>query len=155
GEVNKGISGFGADARFGPPGSPFADRFFAATIYNNTIYQLKADRSCTPFVTFNGKPWAEPVGLAFSADGQRMLVSVSRGSTFGSAKAEGAILSVAANGTVDAKPVAEGFARPMGIARAPVILGEQKSRGAEGKWAWALLRLRGYTPAGAAVYWCD
>ena len=123
GDANKGVSGFGADARFGPPGSPFADRFFAATLYNNTIYQLKADGSCTPFVTFDGKPWAEPAGLAFSADGQRMLISVSKGSTFGAAKAEGAILSVAADGTVDAKPVAEGFARPMGIARAPASFG--------------------------------
>jgi hypothetical protein len=123
GDANKGISGFGADARFGSPGGPFADRFFAATIYNNTIYQLKADGSCTPFVTFAGKPWAEPAGLAFSADGQRMLVSVSKGGTLGAAKAEGAILSVAADGTVDAKPVAEGFARPMGIARAPASFG--------------------------------
>src|SRR5262249_26868993 len=30
---------------------------------------------------------------------------------------------VAADGTVDAKPVAEGFARPMGIARAPASFG--------------------------------
>ena len=125
GDVNNGISGFGADARFGPQGSPFADRFFAATLYNNTIYQLKADGSCTPFVTFDGKPWGEPAGLAFSADGQRMLVTVAKGNTLTStsAKAEGAVLSIAADGAVDKKPVVEGLSRPMGIVHAPASFG--------------------------------
>jgi hypothetical protein len=123
GTANNGVSGFGADARFGPQGSPFANRFFSATIYNNTVYQLKADGSCTPFVTFDGNPWAEPAGIAFSADGQRMLVSVTKGNTLASTKAEGAILSVAADGVVDQKPVAEGFARPMGMSRAPASFG--------------------------------
>lgn len=123
GDVNKGISGLGADARFGPEGSPFANRFFGATIYNNTIYQLTADGSCTPFVTFDGKPWGEPAGLAFSADGQRMLETVTKGNTLGSAKPEGAVLSVAADSTVDKKPVVEGLSRPMGIVRAPASLG--------------------------------
>jgi hypothetical protein len=124
GTVHNGISGFGADARFGPANSPFADRFFAATIFNNTIYQVKADGSCTPFVTFDGKPWAEPLGIAFSTDSQRMLVSVAKGTTLSaSAKAEGAIVSVATDGTIDPKPVAEGFARPTGITRAPASFG--------------------------------
>ena len=121
--MNNGISGFGADARFGPQGSPFANRFFAATLYNNTIYQLKADGSCTPFVTFDGKPWGEPGGLAFSADGQRMFVTVTKGNSLGSTKAEGAVLSVAADGMVDKEPVVEGLTRPMGMVRAPESFG--------------------------------
>jgi hypothetical protein len=53
-----------------------------------------------------------------------MLVRVAKGTTLVAAgKAEGAILSVAADGTVEAKPVAEGFARPTGIARAPASFG--------------------------------
>jgi hypothetical protein len=123
GNMNKGVSGFGADARFGPEGSPFANRFFGATIYNNTIYQLTADGGCTPFVTFDGKPWREPAGLAFSADGQRMLATVTKGNTLGSAKPEGAVVSVAADGTVDKKPAVEGLSRPMGMARAPATFG--------------------------------
>jgi sugar lactone lactonase YvrE len=121
--MNKGVSGFGADARFGPEGSPFANRFFGATIYNNTIYQLTADGGCTPFVTFDGKPWGEPAGLAFSADGQRMFVTVTKGNTLGSAEPEGAVVSIAADGTVDKKPVVEGLSRPMGMARAPASFG--------------------------------
>lgn len=123
GEVNNGISGFGADARFGPAGSPFADRFFAATIYNNTIYQLTGDGSCTPFVTFDGKPWGEPAGFTFSADGQHMLVTVTKGNTLAATEAEGGVLRVAADGTVDEKPVVEGLTRPMGIVHAPASFG--------------------------------
>lgn len=123
GTVNNGVSGFGADARFGPVGSPFANRFFAATIFNNAIYQLQADGSCTPFVVFDGKPWSEPAGIAFSADGQHMLVSVTKGNSLGAAKTEGAILSVAADGKVDPRPVAEGFSRPMGMVHAPPSFG--------------------------------
>ena len=122
GEVNKGISGFGADARFGPDGSPFADRFFAATLFNNTIYQLTPDGSCTPFVTLDGKPWGSPGGLAFSADGQRMLVSVTQGNSLEVAQGAGAIISIAADGAVDDKPVVAGLTRPMGIALAPESL---------------------------------
>ncbi len=123
GTTNNGVSGFGADARFGPPGSPFANRFFAATIFNNAIYQMQADGSCTPFVIFDGKPWGEPAAITFSADGQRMLVSVTKGNSLASAKAEGAIVSVTADGKVDPKPIAEGLSRPMGMDWAPASFG--------------------------------
>ena len=119
GDVNQGISGFGADARFGPDGSPFANRFFAVTLFNNTIYQLTPDGKCTPFVTLDGKPWGAPGGLAFSADGQRLLVSVTKGGALEVKEGAGAVLSIAADGAVDDEPVVEGLARPMGIARAP------------------------------------
>ena len=100
GEVNQGISGFGADARFGPDGSPFANRFFAVTLFNNTIYQLTPDGKCSPFVTLDGKPWGAPGGLAFSADGQRLLVSVTKGGALEGMEGNGAVLSIAADGTV-------------------------------------------------------
>ena len=124
GDANKGVSGFGVDARFGPVGSPFANTFFAATLYNNTVYQMTADGKCTPFVILDGKPWGSPTGIAFSADGQQMFVTAMQGSLLDAPVAGGgAILSVSANGKVAEKPVVEGLARPMGISRAPASLG--------------------------------
>jgi hypothetical protein len=59
--------------------------------------------------------------LAFTADGQRMLVAVSRGAFDITSTAEpaGAILQVAADGTIDAPPLFAGAGRPMGMAYAP------------------------------------
>ncbi len=120
GGINQGISGFGVDARFGPEGSPFARRFFAVTAYNNTIYQMTPDGRCTPFVTFDGKPWGSPTGLGFSADGEAMLVAVSRGSILeASSEGGGAIVRVLPDGKVEEKPVVEGLNRPMGLVLAP------------------------------------
>ena len=99
GSVNGGVPSAGIEARFGPPGTPFADRFFSITIGNNTIYQTTADGMCSPFATFDGGPW----GLAFSPDGSRVLVAVREGALreppAPSAKAR--IVSVTADGVVD------------------------------------------------------
>lgn len=118
GSANEGVSGFGVDARFGPPDSPFAGSFYAATAYNNTIYRVTADGSCAPFVTLSG--WAAPAGIAFTADRQSMLVSVTRGGLLEPPqKGEGAILRVHPNGQVDEMPVVTGLTRPIGLAIAP------------------------------------
>lgn len=101
GTVNTGTSGAGVEARFGPPGSPFANKFYALTAFNNTIYQVTADGQCTPFVTLEGAPF----GLVFPADGKSMLVSVSRGGLADMSKG-GAIVRVSPDGKVDEKPVA-------------------------------------------------
>ncbi len=124
GKTNKGVSGFGADARFGPAGSPFADRFFAVAAFNNTIYQVTADNSCSPFVTFDGAVTGAPLALAFSDDGKSMLVTLKKGGildppTVGS----GAVIRVRPDGTVDKKPVVEGLAQPMGMTIAPASFG--------------------------------
>jgi hypothetical protein len=124
GNVNQGISGFGVDARFGPPGSPFANKFFAITAYNSTIYQMTADGVCSPFITFDGEPWGSPTGLEFSADGQAMLVAVTQGSLLAPpAAGAGAVVRVSPEGRVEEKPVVQGLTRPMGIARAPATFG--------------------------------
>lgn len=118
GSANEGVSGFGVDARFGPPGSPFAASFFAVTAYNDTIYRVTADGGCAPLVTLTG--WAAPAGLAFSPDGQSMLVSVTRGSLLDPPqKGQGAILRVHPDGRVDKMPVVTGLTRPIGLAFAP------------------------------------
>ena len=100
GTANKGVSGAGVEARFGPAGSPFANKFYALTAFNNTIYQVTADGQCSPFVTLE----AAPFGLTFPPDGQSMLVSVSRGGVADMSKG-GAILRVSSDGKVEENPV--------------------------------------------------
>ncbi len=120
GTINAGVSGFGVDARFGPDGSAFADRFFAITAFNNSIYQVSVDNTCSPFVTFDSTINGAPMGLAFSADGQSMLVSLRRGGIIEPPSEEsGLVVRVSPDGTVDEQPVVEGLSQPMGIMRAP------------------------------------
>lgn len=98
GTVSGGAGAAGIEARFGPVGSPFANRFFSITIANNTIYQTTADGACKPFVTFDGSPW----GLAFTADGSRMLVTVRKGASgLGGKATSGVIQAVRADGMID------------------------------------------------------
>jgi hypothetical protein len=109
-------SGFGVDARFGPAGSPFADRFFALAAYNNTIYQVNAARECSVFVTFDGALAGAPMGLTFAADGQTMLVTLKPGGFLApSAPGSGLVIRVYPDGRVDPTPVASGFTLPGGI----------------------------------------
>jgi len=120
GNTNAGVSGFGVDARFGPDGSAFADRFFAITAFNNSIYQVSADNTCSPFVTFDGTINGAPMGLAFSADGQSMLVTLKAGGILEPpSEGSGMVVRVSSDGAVDEKPVVEGLFQPMGIMRAP------------------------------------
>lgn len=124
GTVNQGISGLGVDARFGPAGTPFADRFFAAAAFNNTIYQVRPDHTCSPFVTFTGALAGAPMGLAFSGDGQWLLVTLRKGGILDPPNAgDGVVVRVSAAGVVDAKPVVVGLLQPMGIMVAPADFG--------------------------------
>ena len=117
----KKIPGYGLDGRFGPPGSPFADRFFVITIYNDAIYQVTSDGKCTPFVVFDGKQMSAPTMMTFSADGQWMLVAVSIGAYDITSKQaqQGAIVRISAAGKVAAQPLYRGPGRPMGMDFAP------------------------------------
>ena len=108
----------GLDARFGPPGSPFANQLFAITIRNATLYRITADGTCSPLASFDGPPWGRTSRFAFSADGSRILVAVSRSAqpqaaprpaNTPPAPPTGAIVAVAADGKVDEKPVYEGL----------------------------------------------
>lgn len=103
GTVHEGLAAGGVEARFGPDGSPFANRFFSVLHWNNTIYQTTADGKCTPFATFDGAPFA----VAFTNDGSRMLVAKKPTAT-GTPAPPGArawIVSVAPDGTIDKTPV--------------------------------------------------
>lgn len=117
----KKVSGFGLDARFGPPDSPFAGKLFAVTILNGAIYQVTPTGECTLFVVFDGQPYSAPTMIAFAPDGQSMLVSVSRGpfDITSTAAPTGAIVRVSPDGKVEDKPVFEGTGKPMGMDFAP------------------------------------
>lgn len=127
GEVEGGIPGGGLDARFGPANTSFAGKLYAVTIFNATVYQMTPDGACTPFVTLNGY---RPFGIAFSANGTRMLVAagaaVGAPVPFGVSPPAptGAILAIGPNGVVDTIPIVEGVARPWGLAVAPGNIGQ-------------------------------
>lgn len=124
GTTNGGVSGFGVDARFGPDGSAFADRFFAVAAFNNTIYQVSADNTCSPFVTFDGVVTGAPMALAFAADGKSMLVTLKKGGILEPpAEGSGIVVRVSPEGKVDEKPVVKGLFQPMGIMVAPANFG--------------------------------
>jgi hypothetical protein len=117
----KKVSGFGLDAHFGPPGSPFANRQFVIPIDNNAIYPVTADGQCTPCVVFDAKRYSAPAMLTFAADGQSMLVSVSEGEfDITSTRVQrGVIVSVSPAGKIADAPLFSGVARPMGMDFAP------------------------------------
>ena len=122
----KKVSGFGLDARFGPHGSPFANKLYVVTILNNAIYQVTADGQCVPFVVFDDSGYSAPATVTFTPNGQRMLVSVSVG-TFDITSLEqprGAIVSVSAAGRIDDKPLYSGAGKPMGMSYAPAEFGD-------------------------------
>jgi len=113
---NSGTPAVGIEGRFGPEGSPFAGKFFAATAENSTVYRVTTDRQCTPFVTLDQQKWGQASGLEFSPDGQYMLVS-----TLG----KGTIVRVRADGVVDAQPLVR-TSSPInffGMAHAPAGFG--------------------------------
>ncbi len=122
GTIGNGVPGLGADARFGPPGTPFADRFFAALLLNYFVYQLTANGACTPFADFSA--YGAPAGIGFSLDGAHMLVAVSVPNKAGEPASGnrpkgGMILRVSPSGAIDPKPFARGFHSPVGMALAP------------------------------------
>ncbi|MGH7961058.1 MAG: SMP-30/gluconolactonase/LRE family protein [Candidatus Binatia bacterium] len=124
GQVNQGISSFGADARFGPEGSPFAGKLFAVATGNNTVYQVTPDGQCLPFVSFDAERFGAPAGLAFSADGQILLVTVARSALLGaSQEPAGMIARVRPDGTIEDEPLVRGLVRPMGMDLAPQEFG--------------------------------
>ena len=130
GPVNGGVAGAGSSARFGPPGSPFAGKFFALTTLNGTIYQMGADGICKPFVTFDGTPWGAPADFSFSSDGSRMIVSVGTGNISldedldrrALAAPGGAIVAVSPEGVIDEHPLVQGLRRPAGLKVAPLTM---------------------------------
>jgi hypothetical protein len=119
GKTNGGIPGFGVDARFGPEGSAFADKFYAITFHNNTIYQVTADGGCRPFVNFDDTGFTRPFALTFSADGKTMFVTVIKNEA--TPDRTGAVVGVTADGKLEKAHVdlGPGTGGPLGLAIAP------------------------------------
>jgi hypothetical protein len=122
GSVGHGIPGVGADARFGPSGSPFGERFFAATLLNDFIYQVNGAGECTPFANF--ERYGGAGGIAFTPDGGQMLAAVAvanrPGDPLSGMKHQGGlILSVSPDGKINDKPFAKGFDSPLGMDFSP------------------------------------
>ena len=123
GEVGNGIPGFGADARFGPAGSGFANIFYSATILNDMIYETLADGTCKPFADLS--KLGGPAGIAFTPDGSAMLVTVTPGDiTKPGREAKGMIVRITPDGKVDPKPIVTGLKSPLGLEVAPAGFGK-------------------------------
>lgn len=126
GEVGNSIPGAGADALFGPDKSPFANRFFAATLLNGMVYQMDDAGVCSPFADFS--KFGAPAGIGFTSDGETMLVSTQADNKPGDPLSGlkiggGLILRVGPEGKIDDQPFAKGFDAPIGIAIAPSDFG--------------------------------
>jgi hypothetical protein len=126
GELGHGIPGVGAQASFGPSNSPFADRFFAATLLNGMIYQMNGGGKCKPFADFS--KYGTPAGIGFTGDGKHMLVSTQASSStvlsdLGKKVGGGLILRVSPDGKIDDQPFAKGLDSPMGTDIAPKDFG--------------------------------
>jgi hypothetical protein len=131
GELNKGIPGAGVDARFGPPNSPFADRFFAATLLNGVVYQMNGAGQCSIFADFGR--FGGAAGIGFTSDEQQMLVSIQASTKAGLAvnnlkPGEGMIVRVSPDGKVQDEPFAKGFDAPMGLEIAPKGFGSYEGQ---------------------------
>jgi len=123
GNVAKGIAGYGVDARFGPAGSGFANKFFSIAALNDMIYVTTADGACKPFA--DTSQFGSPFGLTFTTDGSAMLATVAGGEVVSSnTAAKGMIVRISPDGKVDPKPVVSGLVRPAGIDIAPAGFGE-------------------------------
>ncbi len=116
-------SGFGADGRFGPEDSAFANRFFSVTLKNATVYQTTADGGCKPFITFDPEVWGLPFALSFTQDQQYMLVSVGPGIGPGLKAPKGGIARVNSAGEIVGEIIAPGIGRTSGMAYAPKDFG--------------------------------
>jgi hypothetical protein len=123
GSVAKGVAGYGVDARFGPAGSGFANKFFSVAALNDIIYQTTPDGACKPFA--DTSQFGAPFGITFTADGSAMLATVAGGEIVSSAtEAKGVIARITADGKVDPKPVATGLIRGAGLDIAPTEFGD-------------------------------
>jgi hypothetical protein len=117
GSTTKDISGYGVQASFGPPTGPFANRYFAVTALNSSIYEFTRDGACKPFV--NLSHFGSTFGFTFTPDGSTILAGAAS-FVGGPPKAgTGIIVRVSPTGEVDPHPYARGFTSPTGMAFAP------------------------------------
>ena len=118
GKANNGVPGYGVDARFGPTGSFFSNKFYAITFWNDTIYSATADGDCRPFITFDGTRYARPFALRFTPDGRSMLVTVI--ANRGKPNSSGAVVYLTRGGKLEGTVISLGpGAQPYGLDIAP------------------------------------
>lgn len=114
-------------ARFGPEGSPFAGRLWLTAASNHTIYTITPDDHCAPFKTLDLDREGSPRGLAFTPDGQSMLLGVAAPAPANRNKTSpggGRILRVHADGRIDATALITGLHEPGAMAYAPATFGK-------------------------------
>jgi hypothetical protein len=125
GSVGKGISGYGVQAAFGPPGGPFANRFFAVTSLNGAIYEFTSAGKCKPFADLSS--YGATFGFTFTPDGSTMLAGAASFVAGPPKPGSGMIFRVSPAGQIDSNPYARGFTAPTGMAFAPSGFGHSKS----------------------------
>ncbi len=116
----KGAGGF--FVRFGPENSPFAGKLWITTASNHSIYTVTPDDACKFVETIDLDKWGSPRGIAFTPDGNRMLLGSVTPSPANRAKTVergGRILRVRPDGTIEQKPFATGLTEPGAMAFAP------------------------------------
>ncbi len=114
-------------ARFGPEGSPFAGRLWLTAASNHTIYTITPDDQCQPFKTLDLDREGSPRGLAFSADGNLMLLGVAAPAPANRNKTTpggGSILRLQADGDFRSPPLVTGLHEPGAMAYAPSDFGQ-------------------------------
>ncbi len=113
--------------RFGPDGSPFAGKLFITAATNQTVYVMSADGHCAPFATIDMQRWGYPTGLAFTPDGQTLLIGTAQPATHDPAgppkHGAGKILRVSASGVVADEVFASGLDQPCAMLFAPASFG--------------------------------
>jgi hypothetical protein len=117
GTAGKGISGYGVQGTFGPPGGPFANRYFAVTSLNAAIYEFTSAGECKPFADLSS--YGATFGFTFTPDGSTMLVGAASFVAGPPKPGSGIIVRVSPTGQIDSHPFARGFTAPTGMAFAP------------------------------------
>ncbi len=127
-ENERGEAGAGSFfARFGPEKSPFSGKLFITAASNHTIYQVSPDDQCRPFVTIDLEKQGSPRGIAFTPDGNTMLVGAAvpePGNPAITRPGEGSILQISPEGKVSDTLFAKGFHEPGAMAFAPESFGD-------------------------------
>ena len=125
GSRGKGIAGYGVQGAFGPPGGPFANRYFAVTSLNAAIYEFTSAGECKPFADLSS--YGATFGFTFTPDGSTMLAGAASFVAGPPKPGSGMIVRISANGQIDSHPYARGFTAPTGMAFAPNGFGKYAS----------------------------